>query len=69
METRVSKDEFFSTIGKMNVHPRAERDCTYWETPNRVVLGRSIPGYLCVGEKAYFLADTGRRALAEQEED
>lgn len=51
----VSKDTFFATIGPMNVHPRSGRMETIWETPQRVVVGRSTPGYLCEGRKAYFL--------------
>ena len=51
----VSKDTFFATIAPMNVHPRSERMETIWETPQRAVVGRSTPGYLCEGRKAYFL--------------
>ena len=58
----VTKAEFFATIGPQNVHPRAERDVTYWETPTRQLVGKSTPGYLCrdalgrwTDKKTYFL--------------
>ena len=54
---RVSKDEFFATIGPENVHPRSLPTEVLWETPQRIVIGRSTPGYLLGGEKAYFLPD------------
>ncbi len=41
----VTKDEFYAFVGPLNVHPRNERDRTYWETPNRHVVGLSS-GYL-----------------------
>lgn len=56
---RVSKAEFFAAIGPMNVHPRAERMETIWETPQRTVIGRSTPGYLREGEVAFFLSANG----------
>ena len=56
MMERVSRDRFFAVIGPMNVHPRTERMENIWETPNRVVVGRSTPGYLREGEVAYFLS-------------
>lgn len=60
---RVSKEEFYATVGQLNVHPRAERDASYWETPNRELMGKSTPGYMCRGEKAYFVrADKFPRA-------
>ena len=48
----VSKEAFFATIGKMNVHPRPERDITYWETPFRVIVGISYPGYIPTKEQS-----------------
>ncbi len=65
---RVSKDEFFNTIGRLNVHPHAEKEASYWETPNRELLGVSTPGYLGRGEEAYFITPAGRSALAQSEE-
>lgn len=52
---QVTKDKFFATLGKLNVHPRSERDVVYWETPSRVLLGKSTPGYMRAGPIAYFL--------------
>lgn len=51
----VSRDQFFATVGPMNVHPRAEKDASYWETPSRQLVGRTEPGYLCQGATRYFL--------------
>ena len=51
----VTKDEFFATVGPMNVHPRPDKHVTEWETPGRHLIGRTTPGYLCEGPKAYFL--------------
>lgn len=51
----VTKDEFYAVMNPMNVHPRPERDASYWETPNRTLIGKSQPGYMCVGAPAYFL--------------
>jgi hypothetical protein len=49
----VSRDIFFATVGQMNVHPRAERDASFWETPSRQLMGISTPGYLGTGEKTW----------------
>lgn len=51
----VTCDTFFSKVGPMNVHPRSEREASYWERPNRELIGKTTPGYLCEGPKAYFL--------------
>jgi hypothetical protein len=53
----VTKDEFYGEIfsKKLNVHPRPERDVTFWEFPNRILWGRSTPGYLCQGPKVWFI--------------
>jgi hypothetical protein len=52
----VTKAEFYDKIGPMNVHPRSERDVTYWETPNRALVGKSTPGYAnAMVPKTYFL--------------
>ena len=55
----VTYEEFFAAIGPMNVHPRAERDASYWETPNRVLKGKTTPGYMGEGRKAYFIVREG----------
>jgi hypothetical protein len=52
----VTRDEFFARINPLNVHPRPEREATFWELPNRTTIGKTTPGYLCVGRRAYFLA-------------
>ncbi len=55
-ETRqVTKEEFFAAIGRMNVHPRPERDASYWETPDRRLIGKTTPGYMGVSERRYEL--------------
>jgi len=35
----VSKNQFFDVIGPLDVHPRVERDKTYWETRERHLVG------------------------------
>jgi len=54
----VTKEEFFSTVGQMNVHPRPERDASYWETPSRQLMGKSTPGFAGMGPKRYFVPVT-----------
>ena len=42
----VTRDQFFATVGTMNVHPsNAHEEFTAWETPFREELGRSWPGW------------------------
>ena len=54
----VSRDEFFRAVGPQDVHPQSGPDEIIWERrPGRIVVGRSTPGYLCRGPKAYFLQD------------
>jgi hypothetical protein len=50
---KVSQKTFYATVGQMNVHPRAEPAASYWETPNRVLVGITTPGWKCEGEKSY----------------
>lgn len=52
----VTKEAFFASIGPRNVNPRCERDVTYWETPSRQVVGKSLPGWGNGGPKQWFLA-------------
>lgn len=54
----VSEAKFFAVMGPRDVHPRAKPDRSVWETPNRTVLGHSMPGYLApTGKpKRFFLA-------------
>jgi ribosomal protein S6E (S10) len=42
----VTREEFHATVGQMDVHPRAERDASYWETRHRVLMGKTTPGYM-----------------------
>ncbi|WP_175952835.1 hypothetical protein [Burkholderia sp. BCC0405] len=53
----VSEAKFFAVMGPRDVHPRAKPDHSVWETPNRTVLGHSMPGYLApTGKpKRFFL--------------
>ena len=51
----VSKEEFYSVMMKLDVHPRSEPDCSIWETRNREVIGISRPGYKCEGPEVYML--------------
>ncbi|RQZ76423.1 hypothetical protein DF052_00260 [Burkholderia glumae] len=55
----VNKDQFFAIMGPLNVHPRAEPDRSIWETPQREMLGLSMPGYAsCYGTpERYFVVD------------
>ena len=54
---KVTKEEFFTFIGRKNVHPRCEKDASYWEMPDRTVIAKTIPGYLMcdITPKAYFI--------------
>lgn len=54
---QVSKEEFFATVGQMNVHPRPERDASYWETPYRELKGVTKPGYMGGVPKSYWVVD------------
>ena len=51
----VTHEKFHATVGKMNVHPRAEKEASYWETPYRDLMDITTPGYLCEGRKAWFI--------------
>lgn len=53
----VTREAFFARINTLNVHPRAEREASYWEMPDRTLIGKSTPGYMCIGPKAYYLVD------------
>lgn len=53
----VTKEQFYAAMGPLNVHPRPEPEITYWEMPNREVVGISKPGWNNPGaEKSYQLA-------------
>lgn len=53
----VSMEEFHTAIGRMDVIPRQEKSEVFWETRQRILVGKTTPGYLCEGPKAYFLND------------
>jgi len=53
----VSKEEFYATIGPMDVIPRPFKEVTLWETRDRQVIGKSTPGYIFGGSKTYFLKE------------
>lgn len=50
----VTKEQFYAAM-KIDVHPRAEKEASYWETPSRQLIGISTPGYMCEGEKSFRL--------------
>lgn len=54
---KVTRDEFFATVGQMNVHPTAEPNACYWKTPQGVLKGKTTPGYMGGTEKEYFVVD------------
>ena len=51
----VTYEQFHATVGQMNVHPRSEPDASYWETPYRELMGKTLPGYRDRGPKRYFV--------------
>ena len=55
---KVSAEEFYDAIGNMDVIPRPETNEVIWETRQRKLVGKTTPGYMCKGPKAYFLNDS-----------
>ena len=60
----VTKEQFFDVIGPIDVHPSVQNpNHTDWETRNRQLIGRSIPGWRNTYDngvetpKQYFLKD------------
>jgi len=60
----VTQEQFFASVGQMDVHPRVERDHSAWETRSRELVGRTEPGYMCcdkdgcyTSERRYWVAD------------
>lgn len=50
----VSKDTFYATMGPLNVHPRPERDASFWHLQtNFGLVGKTTPGYMCRGPESY----------------
>ena len=56
---KVTKEQFFQVIYRLDldVHPRPEKEASYWELRNRQLVGITTPGYMLQGEKTYSLAD------------
>jgi hypothetical protein len=55
---QISRDEFFSTVGKMNVHPQIQPPEKYpyislWKTPMGQVTGKTVGQYN--GECQYYV--------------
>jgi hypothetical protein len=41
----ISRDEFFATVGQLNVHPSSQDNYPYtsfWKTPNGQIMGKTI---------------------------
>lgn len=58
----VTQDQFFAYINPRDVNPRCAAE-TYsdWETRDRLLVGRSFPGWKSSGdEEAYFLTLSAR---------
>lgn len=67
----LSKEDFFRIIGPMNVHPRSEPECSFWENLNtREVVGRSEPGFRApTGKKSrYWVSDKYAAQVPQQGE-
>jgi hypothetical protein len=58
----VEKEEFYSAIGPRDINPHPQPHHTSWEARNRIVVGRTLPGYLSVGPRVYML---DRAAIAK----
>jgi hypothetical protein len=58
----VSKEKFYATVGKMNVHPSPQKYHTAWKTPSGTIVGWTTPGYLLIpygeDEKQWFVRET-----------
>lgn len=59
---QVSRADFFAAIGRLDVHPRPERDRSDWRLRTGEIVGRSSPGYMCDGVPGYWLAPRLLRA-------
>ena len=57
MMREVSKDEFFATVGQLDVVLRCEPNATYWETRHRALKGKSTPGYMGDAEKRWYVSE------------
>jgi hypothetical protein len=55
---QVTKDQFYKAIGNLDVHPRVnDPKQTTFETPGRLVIGITKPGYKGGAAKEYFVRD------------
>ena len=63
---QVTKAQFFAVVGRMDVHPRPERNHSEWiHQPSRNMVGKTTPGYMAMGESTYSLrADLARKGGA-----
>ncbi len=52
MMIEVTKEQFYKIMGPLDVHPRVERDTTYWELRNRQLVGKTR-GYMSEGPETY----------------
>ena len=51
----VTREQFFATVGLLNVHPRPERDYSAWEmVSTRELVGRTEPGYMCRDKDGHY---------------
>ena len=41
----VTRGAFLERMNQLNVHPRSEPDASYWEMPDRRLIGVSKPGW------------------------
>ncbi len=59
----VEKEEFFSTIGQLDVHVSSRPDFTYWRLKGLRTIGISIPGYISVYglKKRWFMLPEYRK--------
>ena len=57
MMREVTKEEFYGSVGRMDVVLRCEREATFYETRSRQTMGKSTPGYIAkFGEpRRYFV--------------
>ena len=55
----VSKEEFHATVGQLNVHPRPEREASYWHhCHTRQLMGKTTPGYMGgIEPPRYYVVD------------
>lgn len=56
----VTKEEFFAVVGPLDIRLRSERNETIWETSARVVVGKSVPGYVATYplRKTWYLTES-----------